>query len=91
MVDGSLIDFVLPVGVRSSKKRVGRGILTIIVLDEFTVFAGLHYIELVEVHAHTKSAVIAYEGLLMSLTLTAFLCGDDDDTVRTAATVNGGG
>ena len=89
VADAVAVDLVLPVGVGIAQSLVSIALLTtIVVLDELAVLSSVHHIELLRNGTDGESAVV---GNLRCLVLTAFLCGDDDDTVRTAATIDGRG
>ena len=81
-------DFLLPVGVGITQQSSSLGFLSVIAVDEFTILIGIEYIECLLLHRVGHVSVIAH---LWSCTLASFLCSDDDDTIRTTATIDGGG
>ena len=88
VADAVAVNLVLPVGRGVAETFVGVRALAIVVLDELAILVSVHHVELLRDGADGERAVVSH---LRSLVLAALLGGDDDDTVRTAATVDGRG
>ena len=82
------INFFLPVGVSSTKGFRGITVRAISFDNVIAIFVTIHQFERVTSLAHRHTAIIAH---LRSHTLATLLRGDDDNTVRTARTVDGSG
>ena len=102
MADAGTIDFVLPVSIECacsivrcavfleflpSQTLVCRRVFAVIVLDEINVFRSVHHVQLLGNGAYRNRTIVRN---LRLLTAAALLCGDDDDTVGTTRTVDGG-
>ena len=88
MRDGRAVNLLLPVGVGSTEHLVGIALLAPDVLDEVAILCGIHHVERVLVGADGHATGVRH---LHALTPATFLRCDNDDTVRTAATVDGRG
>ena len=84
--DGSTEDFFLPVGILHAQQAGGGRVYAIVAGDELAELVASEHVELVALHRVAHVAVVAH---LRSLTHAALLRGDDDDTVRTATTIDG--
>ena len=82
------IDLVLPVGVGSAQSLVGIGAFAIVGLHKLTEGIAVHHVDGLVLLAHGDVAVVGHLGLHAG---TALLGGDDNDTVRTAAAIDGRG
>ena len=86
VADGSLVDFVLPVGVGSAKRQGGCAAEAF--LHHLTEFVAAEDVKLLGKRSDADTTVV---GDLRTAVLAAFLGGDDDDTVGSARTVDGSG
>ena len=84
--DSAAIDFVLPVCVSVAKEFGGVRILAVVALDEVCIFCCVEEVEFLCCYRIRNVSVVRDA---RSLIATTFLCSDDDDTVRAAATVDG--
>ena len=75
---GSTIDFILPVGIRGSQRIRKIGFSSIKVGHVVAVFIAGHHVQFLAELAERHISVVAYFG---GGSGTAFLGGDDDDTV----------
>ena len=89
VADGFAEDFVLPVGVVFAQCLQGFGLAGVALVEVFhesSILIAVHHVDGFLLHAQRHATVVRHAGLLAA---AAFLGGDDDDTVRTAATVDG--
>ena len=84
--DSAAIDFVLPVCISVAKEFDSVRILAVVALDELCIFSGVEDVEFLCRYRIRNVSVVRDA---RSLIATTFLCSDDDDTVRAAATVDG--
>ena len=87
VTDGVLIDLILPVGRSIAHEGGSLRISTVIGGDEFAILVCIHHIHTVGSGAEAYTTVVAD----LRLTARTFLGGNDDDAVRTTATIDGGG
>ena len=85
---GRTINFFLPIGVSSAQCLCGIAACSVSLRDEIAIFVAVHQFERVALNANGYATVIAH---LRSHALATFLRGDDDNTIRTARTVDSRG
>ena len=87
MADGRLIDQVLPVGVCRTQGTVGVAVLAPLAADEVAESGCVEHVDCLLLPAERHATVVRY----LDVARVALLCRDDDDTIGTAATIDGGG
>ena len=91
MREGGTVDLILPVGVLLTQGFHGSvvAVITLVqIAHELAELVTIHDVDRLLLHAHSHVTIIGNTG---ALTATAFLGGDDDDTIATTATIDSGG
>ena len=83
--DTALEDLVLPVGIGIAQQSSCFRVCTVVIPDEVAILVGTQHVEGLLLHRIRHITIVADMWLLVG---AALLGRDDDDTVRTAATIN---
>jgi len=86
--ESSAVDLVLPVGIgiaKCSNSIIIAAVALIEVLHKLTILVAIHDVDGLLLHTHRCATVVAHAYLLA---LTTLLGGDDDNTIRTTATID---
>ena len=86
--DSGMVNHILPVGVSRTQGTVGNALLAIHIGNELAVLVAIHHVHRLLAHANRHVTSICNGGL--QAVATSLLGGDNDDTVRTTATIDGG-
>ena len=84
--EGSTINLVLPVGISITHQVCSCAVCTIVTIDEVTILGSAEHIKGLLASRKSNVSVVAH---VSCLTFASLLRGDDDDTVRTTATIDG--
>ena len=85
---GRTVNFFLPIGVGCAQCLCGIAACSVFLRNEIAIFIAVHQFERVALNTNGYTTIIAH---LRSHTLATLLRGDDDNTIRTARTVDGRG
>ena len=87
VADGGAVDLLLPVGVLFAQQVVACRAFAVNLLNQLAILIAVEHVGVLLDDGSRNVTVVAY---LRSHVLTTLLRGDDDDTIRTTRTVDGG-